>query len=216
MASNIISANHEDFNSPRLTKTLDGKPAVLSTEIARHFNKRHDHILRDIANLITQLPEMFSQPNFGAANYIDQQGKKRQCYLLTRDAFSLLVMGLAGKQAIYWKLAYIRAFNRMEAEITNRDLRLSLDAAFQQGFDSGRASATDIVTKEVKEISRKVWKLGTKDKRLMRSVIRYREMGLGIQSIAKLLNIHGRTVSNLLSLASHLQFMQKAEASRND
>ena len=38
-------------------------------------------------------------------------------YLLTRDGFSLLVMGFTGKEALQWKLQYIEAFNKMEEQI---------------------------------------------------------------------------------------------------
>ena len=52
----------------------------------------------------------------GAAN---MQGTTRQdsAYRMTREGFMLLAMGFTGKEALRWKLAYIAAFNRMEAEL---------------------------------------------------------------------------------------------------
>ena len=38
-------------------------------------------------------------------------------YLMTRDGFSLLVMGFTGQKALEWKLKYIEAFNYMEESI---------------------------------------------------------------------------------------------------
>ena len=38
-------------------------------------------------------------------------------YLMNRDGFTLLAMGFTGKQALEWKLKYIKAFNEMEAEL---------------------------------------------------------------------------------------------------
>lgn len=38
-------------------------------------------------------------------------------YSMTRDGFSLLVMGFTGKSALEWKLKYIDAFNKMEEQI---------------------------------------------------------------------------------------------------
>lgn len=38
-------------------------------------------------------------------------------YHLTREGFMLLAMGFTGKEALRWKLAFIAAFNRMEAEL---------------------------------------------------------------------------------------------------
>jgi phage regulator Rha-like protein len=36
---------------------------------------------------------------------------------MDRDGFSLLAMGFTGKRALKWKLLYIEAFNRMEADL---------------------------------------------------------------------------------------------------
>ena len=46
--------------------------------------------------------------------------RKDPAYRLTRDAFSLLVMGMTGPAAIRWKLRYIEAFNAMERELAER------------------------------------------------------------------------------------------------
>ncbi|MDE6665691.1 MAG: Rha family transcriptional regulator, partial [Ruminococcus sp.] len=42
-----------------------------------------------------------------------------KCYDITRDGFSLLVMGFTGKKALEWKLKYIEAFNSMERQLIN-------------------------------------------------------------------------------------------------
>jgi phage regulator Rha-like protein len=48
-------------------------------------------------------------------------------YLLTRDGFSLVVMGFTGQKALQWKLKYIEAFNKMEAQLKgNTQIALSL------------------------------------------------------------------------------------------
>lgn len=49
-------------------------------------------------------------------------------YIIHRDGFMLLVMGYTGKKALALKLAYIEAFNHMEAEIAKRN-RPALPAA---------------------------------------------------------------------------------------
>lgn len=36
---------------------------------------------------------------------------------MTRDGFSLLAMGFSGEKALCWKIKYINAFNKMEAEL---------------------------------------------------------------------------------------------------
>lgn len=96
---------------------VDGKPTTLSTDLARHFGKRHDDVLRSIRNLLTQLPDGGVR-NFAETSIADEQnGQSYPAYSLTRDGFTLLAMGFTGKKALAFKLAYIDAFNRMEAEL---------------------------------------------------------------------------------------------------
>ena len=97
-----------------------GRPATTSLEVAKFFSKRHDHVVRSIQDLISNTPESFSDPNFGAAEYSDEQGKPRPMFILYRDGFMLLVMGYTGKKALAMKLAYIEAFNRMEEELARQ------------------------------------------------------------------------------------------------
>ena len=97
-----------------------GRPATTSLEVAKFFHKRHDHVVRSIQDLISNTPESFSAPNFGAAEYSDEQGKPRPMFILYRDGFMLLVMGYTGKKALGMKLAYIEAFNRMEEELARQ------------------------------------------------------------------------------------------------
>ena len=95
---------------------IDGHPVTTSNDIARHFCKRHDHVLRDIQSLLNELPES-ARPNFGASEYTDSTGRNLPAYRITRDGFTLLAMGFTGKRALQFKLAYIDAFNQMEAEL---------------------------------------------------------------------------------------------------
>lgn len=102
--------------APTITVT-DGKPTTLSTDVARHFGKRHDDVLRAIRNLLPQLPDGGVR-NFAETPCTDpQNGQTYSAYRLTRDGFTLLAMGFTGKKALAFKLAYIDAFNKMEAEL---------------------------------------------------------------------------------------------------
>lgn len=97
-----------------------GRPATTSLEVAKFFSKRHDHVLRDIDTLLSQLPENSLQPKFGEV-FQEQETplglKQIRIFVLYRDGFMLLVMGYTGKKALAVKLAYIEAFNRLEAEL---------------------------------------------------------------------------------------------------
>lgn len=100
-----------------------GRPATTSLEVAKFFGKRHDHVLRDVDALLSQLPENSLQPNFGET-YQEQETplgvKQIRVFIIYRDGFMLLVMGYTGKKALAMKLAYIEAFNRMEAELAEQ------------------------------------------------------------------------------------------------
>jgi Rha family phage regulatory protein len=108
--------------APGLAPTLaviDGIPTTTSLDVARHFGKQHLHVMERIRALLPDLPPEH-QSNFRLVDYDDAKGEKRPAYNLTRDGFTLLAMGFTGARALKFKLAYIDAFNRMEAELLRR------------------------------------------------------------------------------------------------
>ena len=86
-------------------------------------------------------------------------------------------------------------------EIRERRVALARESGYLQGLDEGRASAAPLLDETRHETARLIWSLGPAGKRRMRSAVRYRTMGLGIQSIAKLLEVSGFEVSRLLKAA---------------
>ena len=95
----------------------NGKAFASSRQVAGAFGKRHDHVLRDIANITdpnSGASKEFNERNFALVNYKDRTGRKLPEYLMTRDGFSLLAMGFTGKKAMAFKIAYINRFNEME------------------------------------------------------------------------------------------------------
>ena len=85
-----------------------------SLKVAEVFEKRHDHLIRTIDNLPN---DDFKTENFKETFYTNKQNKRQPCYNLTRDGFSLLVMGFTGQKAYQWKIEFIKAFNTMEAKL---------------------------------------------------------------------------------------------------
>ena len=85
-----------------------------SRDVAEHFEKQHKDVLESIRNLTAEnsaTKSMFIETSF------ESRGKCYPQYELTRDGFSLLVMGFTGAKALEWKLKYIEAFNEMEREL---------------------------------------------------------------------------------------------------
>jgi Rha family phage regulatory protein len=93
---------------------------VDSRKIAEAFEKQHYNVLRDIERLIAPdsgLSSEFTALNFEFSKYVDPTGRKLPCYHLTRDGFTMLVMGYTGEKAMRFKEQYIKLFNEMEQQI---------------------------------------------------------------------------------------------------
>ena len=98
----------------------EGTLTVPSTQVANDFGKLHKNVLNKIETLKTQIGSAENSAQYFIPNiYVDNSGKSNKYYNLTRDGFSLLVMGFTGKKALTWKLKYIEAFNLMEAKLKN-------------------------------------------------------------------------------------------------
>ena len=101
-----------------------GHPVTTSRAVAERFGKRHRDVLRDIKNLLAACPDpAFSERNFALAEYLDEQGKPRPEYRLTHDGFAFLAMRFTGAEAMAWQIAFLQAFNALEAELTARTTR---------------------------------------------------------------------------------------------
>ncbi|CEK29391.1 antirepressor [[Clostridium] sordellii] len=178
-------------------ENIEGDLRVSSRLIAEHFEKRHDSVLRDIENLISNIgsPQNCgslhkdgvaerSADLFKESKYQHSQNKQwYKEYLMTRDGFTLLVMGFTGKKALEWKLKYIEAFNKMEEEIRNNreyqfeELSTEMKAllmhdkkiqAVQKEVMEVKENLTEfkedlpLFTVECEEISKAVKRVGTK------------------------------------------------------
>ena len=90
---------------------------VDSLYVAQYFKKEHKNVLRDITRITdpkSGLSEEFVRLNFEPSSYTNSQNKKQPCYMMTRDGFTMLVMGYTGRKAMRFKELYIRRFNEME------------------------------------------------------------------------------------------------------
>lgn len=90
---------------------------VDSLYVAEVFEKNHKEVLRDIRKITepnSGLSADFGRRNFEPSSYINLQNKKQPCYMLTRDGFTLLVMGYTGQKAMKFKELYICKFNELE------------------------------------------------------------------------------------------------------
>ena len=100
-----------------------GAVFATSRDVAEFFEKRHDHVLRDIDNLVAKEPRLAGEHmSFFGESFRDVEtanGAVRQfrIYNMTQDGFTLLAMGFTGERALEFKLRYIEAFHMMNAEL---------------------------------------------------------------------------------------------------
>lgn len=112
----------------------NGILVTTSRNVAQVFGKEHKNVLRDIENVIAQLPKKESSDLSSGLNKpfvqtsdltfglfissvykTEPNGRDYPEYLITKDGLTLLVMGYTGEKAMAFKLAYIQRFNEMEA-----------------------------------------------------------------------------------------------------
>lgn len=108
--SNLILINEKEVSF----EVQNGQVFATSLDVAKVFDKNH----RDILAKIAELPQDdFTERNFPLSEYKDNSGKTNKMHNLTRDGFSMLVMGFTGTKAYQWKIQFIDAFNKMEEHI---------------------------------------------------------------------------------------------------
>ena len=108
------------------------------------MEKDHKNILRDIRQL--ECSDEFRRLNFEQSEYLNEQNHKQPMYYMTRDGFTILVMGYTGEKAMQFKEAYIKQFNAMEKTLQGKLIerekgivvRQSLTKALQQSTENER------------------------------------------------------------------------------
>lgn len=127
------------MSSPNAIITIEnGHIYTTSLMVAEKFEKQHKNVLRNIEAIINKCPVPgFARLNFEPSKYEVVAGKnsvrEEKYYKLTRKGFTLLVQSLTGEKAFFWNLAYIEAFDRMEArlrELGETEHRALINALF--------------------------------------------------------------------------------------
>ncbi|GAB5432209.1 MAG: hypothetical protein EpisKO_15790 [Epibacterium sp.] len=169
---------------------VDQHLKTTSLHIAEKFGKRHDDVLKRIRGL--EVPDDFNARNFAAVEYTDSKGESRPAYELTRDGFALLVMGFTGKRAMAWKIKFLEAFNRMEAQLRAPARPADHAADFIEGLKAGLRS------KSPEELS--AWAHGRPDK--LEQVITYIDATLMDPHLSRDAR---REMNRIHAIASHIR-----------
>lgn len=95
-------------------KTEKGTPVTDSLKVAQVFGKQHKNIMQAVRNILGSAEKSAHHHWFYESTYLDAQGKPRPMFIMNRDGFSLLAMGLTGAKAMQFKVGFIEQFNAME------------------------------------------------------------------------------------------------------
>lgn len=114
---------------------------VTSLDVAETFGKEHKNVLRDIENLGCSTD--FNRLNFEPISYMDAMNRKQKAYAMTRDGFTLLVMGYTGDLAMRFKEAYIKQFNAMEAVLQGKLIERQKGIAVRQALTKALQQSTE-------------------------------------------------------------------------
>lgn len=122
MADTTIASSASVVSAQPELSIHNGVVTTTSTQVAQFFGKRHDNVLRAIRVLIRETASDNRRLNFEETVEVRENPSggapiSMPAYRMDREGFMLLAMGFTGKEALRWKLAYIAAFNRMEAEL---------------------------------------------------------------------------------------------------
>ncbi len=119
--------------SPKL-KVINGYAYANSLDVARHFQKRHDDVIRAIRSKIEAIRQVFDGDelaehlrNFAEMSSPDYRNREQIVFNLTRDGFAFIAMSFTGREAVKWQFQYIQAFNQLEQELKAKKFHSTLD-----------------------------------------------------------------------------------------
>ncbi|WP_339273815.1 Rha family transcriptional regulator [Paenibacillus sp. FSL W8-0426] len=100
----------------------NGRVLTDSLTVARVFDKKHDHVLRDIRQQLSKLSEAgeteWGITNFGETPYTHpQNGQTYQKYVMTEDGFAIIAMSYVTPAAMKMKVRFIEQFKQMAAQL---------------------------------------------------------------------------------------------------
>ena len=93
--------------------------------VAEKFGKNHRDVLESIRAILMTAENSALLSMFIESTYYSSQNKELPMYVISRDGFTLLVMGFNGKDALNFKLDFLNAFNKMESMLKSDDYILA-------------------------------------------------------------------------------------------
>lgn len=148
----------------------NGQIVTNSLLVAEKFEKNHFDVLETIKELFVKAENSFETDNQQLASlkqmFIPSEYevplnngtsavRKAPMYIMTRDGFSLLVMGFTGQKALQFKLDFINAFNQYEKLAKNPVANLSKIDLAQMVIESEREKERLQIQNELQQLELK-------------------------------------------------------------
>lgn len=170
-----------------------------SRDVAEFFGKQHAHVLRDIDEIISHAPDL-DRGYFlmGFDPHPTVKGRVIRSFDMTKDGFTLLVMGYTGAKAMEFKLAYIKRFNEMEAELRNQTPQVPTNFA----------EALQLAADQAKQLEEMTPKAVTYDKFHDSSGL------MSITEVAKTMGLSAQKLNEKLVAAGNVYDMRKLKQGR--
>lgn len=134
----------------------NGQLLVDSREVAEMLEKRHDHLLRDIAGYV-EILEKNTAPNFGVSDffvessYQDSTGRTLKCYLLTRKGCDMIANKMTGEKGVLFTATYVTRFEEMERKLIQPKTQAEMMLMYAQQFVEQERRVIAIEEKQAKQ-----------------------------------------------------------------
>ncbi len=112
----------------------DGEGRTTSNKIAARFGRTHTSVLRSIDRIIAAMKSQefcFRGEIFREHYVMDQRGRTRRQFSVSKDGFILLAMRFDGAAALGWQLKFIAAFNWLTGQLAMRAENNRMMATFE-------------------------------------------------------------------------------------
>jgi Rha family phage regulatory protein len=123
------------MNTNSIAATESTVTTMTSREIAELTGKRHDHVLRDIRNMVEQLS---ADPNLGwhckSITYEDAQGKPRDMYVLDKNTTIVLISGYD----VVLRMRIVNRWQELESQQSQFRIPKTLSEALQLAADQAK------------------------------------------------------------------------------
>ncbi|WP_406834709.1 ORF6C domain-containing protein [Lactococcus lactis] len=135
------------------------KQVLTSIEVAEMVGRAHNEVLKDIRQIIEDLGKgnfplssesIDIKDFFEESTYRSMQNKKLPCFLVTKEGCEVYGNRMTGVKGTQFTFRYVNRFNKMELQIKEQKLPMSLDekiATIASGYGNMRQEIGDVKEK---------------------------------------------------------------------